>query len=72
MNTKESGSDGLPQDLPIVQTYDRIQAEFPGSPLPAEVVVSADDVNDTRGRRRGARVARAGDRHGPHERPGRT
>jgi uncharacterized membrane protein YdfJ with MMPL/SSD domain len=44
MNTKESGSDGLPQDLPIVQTYERIQAEFPGSPLPAEVVVSADDV----------------------------
>ena len=44
MNTKESGSDGLPQDLPIVQTYERIQAEFPGSPLPAVVVVSADDV----------------------------
>ncbi len=44
MNTKESGSDGLPQDLPIVQTYDRIQAEFPGSPLPAVVVVESDDV----------------------------
>ena len=46
MNTKESGSDGLPQDLPIMQTYDRIQAEFPGSPLPAVVVVQSDDVND--------------------------
>jgi uncharacterized membrane protein YdfJ with MMPL/SSD domain len=27
-----------------MQTYDRIQAAFPGSPLPAEVVVKADDV----------------------------
>jgi RND superfamily putative drug exporter len=45
MDTKEPGSDGLPQDLPIVQTYDRIQAEFPGSPLPAVVVVESDDAD---------------------------
>ena len=35
---------GLPRDLPIMQTYDRIQAAFPGGPLPALVVVQADDV----------------------------
>ena len=27
-----------------MQTYDRIQAAFPGGPLPASVVVKADDV----------------------------
>ncbi len=44
MNTEQSGLDSLPSDLPIVQTYERIQAEFPGGPAPAEVVVQADDV----------------------------
>ena len=28
-------SPGLPRSLPIMQTYDRIQAAFPGGPLPA-------------------------------------
>ena len=36
--------EGLPQDLPVMQTYDRIQEAFPGGPLPAVVVVEADDV----------------------------
>ena len=27
-----------------MQTYDRIQAAFPGGPLPAVIVVRADDV----------------------------
>ena len=44
MNTEQSGLDSLPSDLPVVQTYERIQAEFPGGPAPAEVVVQADDV----------------------------
>ncbi len=34
----------LPKSLPIVATYDRIQAAFPGSSTPAEVVVKAADV----------------------------
>ncbi|MDA0179635.1 MMPL family transporter [Solirubrobacter phytolaccae] len=38
------GIAGLPHDLPIMQTYDRIQSAFPGGPLPAVVVVQADDV----------------------------
>jgi RND superfamily putative drug exporter len=46
MNTLENGAAGLPQSLPIVKTYDRVQAAFPGAPLPANVVVQADDVND--------------------------
>ncbi|MFI6877369.1 MMPL family transporter [Streptomyces sp. NPDC050400] len=31
--------------LPIVQTYDRVNAAFPGGSDPAEVVVRADDIN---------------------------
>jgi RND superfamily putative drug exporter len=34
----------LPKSLGIVKTYDRVQAAFPGSPAPAEVVVDAADV----------------------------
>ena len=38
------GAEGLPRDLPVMQTYDRIQAAFPGGPTPAVVVIQADDV----------------------------
>ena len=34
----------LPQDLGVIKTYDRIQAAFPGGPIPAQVVVHADNV----------------------------
>jgi RND superfamily putative drug exporter len=44
MNTINPGAQGIPRDLPVMQTYDRIQAAFPGGPLPASVVVQADDV----------------------------
>ena len=44
MKTINPGAAGLPHDLPIMQTYERIQAAFPGGPLPALVVVEADDV----------------------------
>ncbi len=46
MNTADNGVEGLPHDLPIMQTYERIQEEFPGGPLPAVVVVEADDAGD--------------------------
>lgn len=35
----------LGNDLPIIQTYDRINVAFPGGPDPAHVVVKADDIN---------------------------
>jgi uncharacterized membrane protein YdfJ with MMPL/SSD domain len=44
MKTINPGAAGLPHDLPIVQTYERIQAALPGGPLPAIAVVEADDV----------------------------
>ena len=46
MDTKDSGAQSLPQDLPVVQTYDRVQQAFPGASLPAEVVIEAGDVED--------------------------
>jgi uncharacterized membrane protein YdfJ with MMPL/SSD domain len=44
MHTINPGVAGLPRSLPIMQTYDRIQAAFPGGPLPAVIAVEADDV----------------------------
>jgi uncharacterized membrane protein YdfJ with MMPL/SSD domain len=44
MHTINPGVAGLPRSLPIMQTYDRIQAAFPGGPLPAVIAVGADDV----------------------------
>src|ERR1700742_3247144 len=44
MHTINPGIVGLPRSIPIMKTYDRIQAAFPGGPQPAAVVVQADDV----------------------------
>src|SRR3954470_8722607 len=41
MKTIEPGAAGLPHSLPIVQTYERIQAEFPGGPMPSAAVAGA-------------------------------
>ena len=45
MHTAFPGISSLPREIPIMQTYDRIQSAFPGGPLPAVVAVEADDVN---------------------------
>ncbi len=44
MHTVDPGAVGLPRNLPIMRTYDRIQAAFPGGPLPAYVVVRSGNV----------------------------
>ena len=44
MRTVDPGAVGLPRSLPIMQTYDRIEAAFPGAPMSALVVVTAPDV----------------------------
>jgi uncharacterized membrane protein YdfJ with MMPL/SSD domain len=44
MHTVNPGVQGLPRSLEVMQTYDRIDAAFPGGEVPAEVVVKADDV----------------------------
>ncbi len=44
LHTELTGAASLPKDLPVMQTYERIQTAFPGGPLPAVVAVEADDV----------------------------
>jgi uncharacterized membrane protein YdfJ with MMPL/SSD domain len=44
MKTVNPGAAGLPHDLPIMQTYERIQSAFPGGPMPAFAVIQAKDV----------------------------
>jgi uncharacterized membrane protein YdfJ with MMPL/SSD domain len=44
MKTALTGAADLPRSVEIMKTYDRIQAAFPGGPLPAIVAVEADDV----------------------------
>lgn len=44
LHTANSGVDDLPRDLEIMQTYDKMQAAFPGGQIPAVVVVEGDDV----------------------------
>jgi uncharacterized membrane protein YdfJ with MMPL/SSD domain len=44
MHTVTPGVTDLPQDLPVIRTYQHIQQVFPGGGAPAMVVVSAPDV----------------------------
>ena len=41
---KEPGFDGYSRSQPVIQTYDRLQAAFPGGAVPATTVIKADDV----------------------------
>jgi len=44
IKTAVPGIDALPQNLEVIQTYNRMQDAFPGGQVPAQVVVQADDV----------------------------
>ena len=44
MRTVEPGIAALPRSLAVMQTYDRIQAAFPGGPIPAVVAIKAPDA----------------------------
>ena len=41
---KNPGFDGYSRSQPVIQTYDRLQAAFPGGAVPATTVIKADDV----------------------------
>ena len=45
LRLQTGGPDSFPQSLPAMQTYNRMQEAFPGTALPANVVVKAPDVN---------------------------
>jgi uncharacterized membrane protein YdfJ with MMPL/SSD domain len=59
------GIDSLPQDLQVIQTYDRIQAAFPGNQIPAEVVIEPGDASE-REIAAGVRKLRAETARGDH------
>jgi uncharacterized membrane protein YdfJ with MMPL/SSD domain len=44
MRTVQPGVETYPQNLPAVQSYNRIQAAFPGAEIPATVVIKTADV----------------------------
>ena len=45
IHTADSGVDGLPRSLAVMQTYDRMQAAFPGEQFTASIVVQGQDVS---------------------------
>jgi uncharacterized membrane protein YdfJ with MMPL/SSD domain len=45
MHMATPGPDTFPQKLAVVKTYDRMQQEFPGNALPANVVIKTSNVN---------------------------
>ncbi len=58
LHTEMPGVRDVPANLPVMRTYARIQAAFPGSPAPAEVVVQARNVDTTAVRSAVARLER--------------
>ena len=44
LRTAEAGVESLPDSISVIDTYDRVQAAFPGTETPAVVVVEAADV----------------------------
>jgi RND superfamily putative drug exporter len=44
LHTANAGVAGLPKDMPVVKTFDRVQAAFPGGVEPAEVAITAPNV----------------------------
>ena len=43
LHTANQSVESLPQDVPSIETYNRIQEAFPGGGIPAVVVVSSDN-----------------------------
>ena len=44
LHTVQPGTGDYPKSMPILQTEARIQNAFPGGPMPAQVVVKADNI----------------------------
>jgi putative drug exporter of the RND superfamily len=55
----------LPDNLPVVQTLDRISAAFPGRPAPAEVVITGNDLGSPAVRRAVTALEATASAHGP-------
>jgi uncharacterized membrane protein YdfJ with MMPL/SSD domain len=47
IHTADSGVDGLPRSIEIMQTYDRMQAAFPGEQFTADIVVEGRNLDQS-------------------------
>ncbi|MEA2330605.1 MAG: hypothetical protein QOH58_743 [Thermoleophilaceae bacterium] len=47
IHTADSGVDGLPRSIAIMQTYDRMQAAFPGEQFTADIVVEGRNLDQS-------------------------
>jgi RND superfamily putative drug exporter len=56
---------GFPTNVPIVKTADRIAQQFPGSPAPAQVVVTGQDLGSPRVARAISALRAEASSHGP-------
>jgi uncharacterized membrane protein YdfJ with MMPL/SSD domain len=56
IHTADSGVEGLPRSLEIMQTYDRMQAAFPGETFSADIVVEGERLDRTELRAAAAEV----------------
>ena len=63
LHTAEPGIDTYPQGLDVMKTYNRLQAAFPGTEIPANVVVKAADVTSAEVQGGDRRARAAGARH---------
>jgi uncharacterized membrane protein YdfJ with MMPL/SSD domain len=45
LHTADSGVDGLPRSLAVMQTYDRMQAAFPGEQFTADIVLEGKNLD---------------------------
>ena len=45
IHTADTGVDGLPRSLEVMQTYDRMQAAFPGEQFTADIVVEGSNLD---------------------------
>ncbi len=45
IHTADTGVDGLPRTIPIMNTYDRMQAAFPGEQFSADIVLEGDNLD---------------------------
>ena len=65
IHTADSGVDGLPRSLAVMQTYDRMQAAFPGEQFTGTIVVEGRQVSREGAGRRDRQAATGGSRVGP-------
>jgi len=44
LHTAQVGTDSFPQDLPVMETFNRLQKAFPGEEIPANVVIQGENL----------------------------